>query len=116
MACLRYPHLIRLINPIIQESDKLSDEDLYRSLAEMKKSLAAFNRKTKSVPGNLKVDISSPDENMSCCLTSNLWEIDPFPDKRSRRPTREIEEFPTKEVYSPYTTYKLVQVKRVASM
>ena len=99
------PHLIRLINPI-QESDKLSDEDLYRSLSEMKKSLAAFNRRTKSIPGNLKVDISSPDENMSCCLTSNLWEIDPFPDKRSRRPTREIEEFPTREVYSPYTTYK----------
>ena len=74
----------------------------------MKKSLAAFTRKTKSIPGNLKVDISAPDDNLSCCLTSNLWEIDPFPDKRSRRPTREIEEFPPKEVYSPYTTYKWV--------
>ena len=75
----------------------------------MKKSLAAFTRKTKSIPGNLKVDISAPDDNISCCLTSNLWEIDPFPDKRSKRPTREIEEFPPREVYSPYTTYKWVR-------
>ena len=26
-------------------------------------------------PGNLKVDISAPFENMPCCLTSNLWEV-----------------------------------------
>ena len=90
----------------LQESDKLSDDDLLRSLAEMKKSSAVFSRKTKSIPGNLKVDISAPHENIPCCLTSNLWEVDPFPDNRTRRPTREIEEFPPREVYSPYTTYK----------
>ena len=89
-----------------QESDKLSDEDLFRFLGEMKKSSAAFSRKFKSIPGNLKVDISSPFESMPCCLTSNLWELEPFPDNRSRRPTREIEEFPPREVYSPLTTYK----------
>ena len=95
---------ITIIN--LQESDKLSDEDLYRSLAEMKKSLTAFSRKTKCIPGSLTVDISAPNDNMSCCLTSSLWEIDPFPDKRTKRPTREIEEFPQREVYSPCTTYK----------
>jgi hypothetical protein len=39
-------------------------------------------------------------------MTSNLWEIEPFPDNRTRRPTREVEEFPPREVYNPYTTYK----------
>ena len=42
-------------------------------------------------------------------MTSNLWEIEPFPDSRTRRPTREVEEFPPREVYTPYTTYKSVQ-------
>jgi len=90
----------------LQEGDKLRDDDLFRFLGEMRKSSAVFSRKFKSIPGNLKVDISAPFENMPCCLTSNLWEIDPFPDNRSRRPTREIEEFPPKEVYTPFTTYK----------
>ena len=56
----------------------------------------------------MKVDISAPMENMACCMTSNLWEIEPFPDNRTRRPTREVEEFPPKEVYSPYSIYKSV--------
>ena len=54
----------------------------------------------------IQVDISAPLENMPCCMTSNLWEIEPFPDNRTRRPTREVEEFPPREVYNPYTTYK----------
>lgn len=95
-----------MANRVVQESDRLSDEDLFRMLTEMKKSSASMNRKFRSIPGNLKVDISAPGENMPCCLTSNLWEIDPFPDNRSRRPTREIEEFPPMDVYAPHTTYK----------
>lgn len=89
-----------------QESDKLLDEDLFRFLGEMKKQSAMLSRKFKNIPGNLKVDISAPYENMPCCLTSNLWEVEPFPDNRSRRPTREVEEFPPREVYTPCTTYK----------
>ena len=58
-----------------QESDKLTDEDLFRFLVEMKKPTAVLSRKFKSIPGNLKVDISAPVENMHCCLTSSLWEV-----------------------------------------
>ena len=76
----------------------------------MKKSTAVFSRRFKSIPGNLKLDISAPYDNMPCCLTSNLWEVEPFPDNRSRRPTREIEEFPPIEVHSPMTTYKYVRI------
>lgn len=35
-------------------------------------------------------------------------QVDPFPDNKTRRPTREIEEFPPQPVYHPATTYKLV--------
>ncbi|KAL5487361.1 hypothetical protein EMCRGX_G019952 [Ephydatia muelleri] len=89
-----------------QESDKLSEEDMFRFLLEMKKPAAVLSRKFKSIPGNLKIDISAPFENLQCCLTSNLWEVDPFPDNKSRRPNREIEEFPPQPVYHPATTYK----------
>lgn len=92
-------------NVRMQESDKLSEEDLFHSLGEMKKS-SAFSQKFKSIPGTLKLDISAPPDDLPCCYTSNLYEVEPFPDNSSRRPTREVEEFPPMEVYSPLTTYK----------
>jgi hypothetical protein len=42
-----------------QESDKLSDEDLFKNLAEMKKTNSILNRKFRSIPGNLKVSMTS---------------------------------------------------------
>ena len=84
----------------------MGDGDLFRLLTEMRKSLKAFIRKVKVIPGHLKVDISAPHENIPCCLTSNLWEVQPFPDNRNTRPVREIEEFPPREVYHQNTTYK----------
>ena len=84
----------------------MNDENLFRYLSEIKKANAVFSKRFKTIHGALKVDISAPYENMPCVLTSNLWEVDPFPDNRSRRPTREIEEFPPLEVHSPFTTYK----------
>ena len=84
-------------------------------------------RKFKIIPGHLKMDIQPPYEGIPCCLTPNLFEVtthlclsvcllihlfavqvEPFPDSRNRRPIREIEEFPSREVYTPYTTFKYV--------
>ena len=53
----------------------------------------------------LKLDISPPYASLPCCLTSNLWQVEPYTDM-NRRPTREIEEFPSRPVYSPNIVYK----------
>ena len=53
----------------------------------------------------LKLDISPPYAHLPCCLTSNLWQVEPYTDM-NRRPTREIEEFPSRPVYSPNIIYK----------
>ena len=79
---------------------------LFRHLNDIKRANANFNKRVRTIHGALKVDISAPYENMQCVLTSNLMEVDPYPDSRTRRPTREIEEFPPQEVYYPFTTYK----------
>lgn len=55
----------------------------------------------------LKLEIlPCPVEN-KYCLTPELYKIDPFPDEKTR-PTKEVLEFPTKDIYEPYTTYRSV--------
>jgi hypothetical protein len=88
-----------------QDADKIHDDNIFRYLTELQKQPAALHRKLKSIQATLKLDISPPYDNMPCCLTSSLWQIKPYPEA-NRRPTREMEEFPSKEVYASSTTYK----------
>ena len=53
----------------------------------------------------LKIDISPAPENPHYCLTPDLQQVKPYPDSRVR-PTREILEFPARDVYVPNTTYR----------
>ncbi|XP_018426758.1 PREDICTED: dedicator of cytokinesis protein 8 [Nanorana parkeri] len=85
-----------------QEGDKLSDEDLFKHLADYKRSL---QRRTKCIPGLLKLEISPVCDGMSGCLTPELLPVKPFLESRSRV-IKEILEFPMKEVYAPHTTYR----------
>uniref|UniRef100_A0ACB8EMP7 Uncharacterized protein n=1 Tax=Sphaerodactylus townsendi TaxID=933632 RepID=A0ACB8EMP7_9SAUR len=55
----------------------------------------------------LKIDISPVPENPHYCLSPELLHVLPYPDLRVR-PTKEILEFPIKEVYTPHTTYRWV--------
>ncbi|XP_077331125.1 dedicator of cytokinesis protein 8 isoform X1 [Lithobates pipiens] len=85
-----------------QEGDKLSDEDLFKHLADYKRSL---QRRTKCLPGLLKLEISPVCEGMSGCLTPEMLSVKPFSEGRTRL-IKEILEFPVKEVYVPHTTYR----------
>ncbi|XP_077992756.1 dedicator of cytokinesis protein 7-like isoform X2 [Glandiceps talaboti] len=87
-----------------QEADKLTDEDLFRFLADLKKPTSILKR-LKCIPGTLKLDISPMPENLPYCLTPELQQVDPYPDMRGR-PTREVQEIPSREVFVPNTTYK----------
>lgn len=53
----------------------------------------------------LKIDISPAPENPHFCLSPELLHVKPYPDPRGR-PTKEILEFPAREVYSPHTSYR----------
>ncbi|XP_053911097.1 dedicator of cytokinesis protein 8 isoform X1 [Cuculus canorus] len=87
-----------------QEGDRLSDEDLFKFLADFKRS-SSLQRRIKTLPGTLKLDISPAPENLCYCLTPELLPVKPFPENRNR-PHKEILEFPIREVYVPHTIYR----------
>ncbi|KAH0628292.1 hypothetical protein JD844_009217 [Phrynosoma platyrhinos] len=87
-----------------QEGDKLSDEDLFKFLADSKRS-SSLQRRVKSIPGLLKLEISPASDTLTCCLSPELLQVKPFPENRSR-PHKEILEFPVREVYVPHTVYR----------
>uniref|UniRef100_A0A8C0JF90 Dedicator of cytokinesis C/D N-terminal domain-containing protein n=1 Tax=Chelonoidis abingdonii TaxID=106734 RepID=A0A8C0JF90_CHEAB len=89
---------------IKQEGDRLSDEDLFKFLTDYKRS-SSLQRRVKSIPGSVKLEISPASEVLSCCLTPELLQVKPFPENRSR-PQKEILEFPVREVYVPHTVYR----------
>ncbi|XP_050800210.1 dedicator of cytokinesis protein 8 isoform X1 [Gopherus flavomarginatus] len=89
---------------IKQEGDRLSDEDLFKFLTDYKRS-SSLQRRVKSIPGSLKLEISPASEVLNCCLTPELLQVKPFPENRSR-PQKEILEFPVREVYVPHTVYR----------
>ncbi|KAM4640462.1 dedicator of cytokinesis protein 8 isoform 4-T4 [Amazona ochrocephala] len=87
-----------------QEGDRLSDEDLFKFLADFKRS-SSLQRRIKTLPGTLKLEISPAPENLGYCLTPELLPVKPFLENRNR-PHKEILEFPIREVYVPHTIYR----------
>ncbi|KAL8203232.1 UNVERIFIED_CONTAM: Dedicator of cytokinesis protein 8, partial [Gekko kuhli] len=87
-----------------QEGDRLSDEDLLKFLADYKRS-SSLQRRVKSIPGLLKLEILPAPEALPCSLSTELLQVKPFPENRSR-PHKEVLEFPVREVYVPHTVYR----------
>ncbi|KAG5883156.1 hypothetical protein JTB14_033407 [Gonioctena quinquepunctata] len=87
-----------------QESDKLKDEDLYKSLQELKRPTLIL-KKLKCIPATLKLEISPCPPELKNCLTTELAKLHPYPDEKSR-PIKELLEFPVKEILVPQYTYR----------
>lgn len=100
------PATLTVTNFFKQEGDRLSDEDLYKFLADMRRP-SSLLRRLRPVTAQLKVDISPAPESPPYCLSPELLHVKPYPDPRVR-PTKEILEFPAREVYVPHTTYRWV--------
>lgn len=114
---------IYLDNIRLQEGDRLRDEDLYKYLHELRRSNNALKR-LKCIPGTLKLEVSPCPEENKCSLTPELAKLHPYPGKLNMRnfvtmnlfccvstddkirPTKELVEFPPREVYSPFYTYR----------
>lgn len=87
-----------------QETERLSDDDLYKFLADLKRSASAL-KKLKCIPGTLKLDICPCPDDPKYCLSPELKKIEPYPDEKGR-PTKEIVEFSPRELFVPYTTFR----------
>ncbi|XP_026638060.1 dedicator of cytokinesis protein 7 isoform X1 [Microtus pennsylvanicus] len=98
------PATLTVANFFKQEGDRLSDEDLYKFLADMRRPSSVL-RRLRPITAQLKIDISPAPENPHYCLTPELLQVKLYPDSRVR-PTREILEFPARDVYVPNTTYR----------
>ncbi|KAG8441371.1 hypothetical protein GDO86_006923 [Hymenochirus boettgeri] len=103
------PATLTVTNFFKQEGDRLSDEDLYKYLADMRRPSTAL-RRLRPVTAQLKIDVSPAPEMPQFCLSPELWHVKPYPDPRVR-PTKEVLEFPPREVYSPHTSYRRFKMK-----
>ncbi|XP_026110053.1 dedicator of cytokinesis protein 7-like isoform X3 [Carassius auratus] len=98
------PATLTVTNFFKQEGDRLSDEDLYKFLADMRRPSSVL-RRLRPVTAQLKIDISPAPESPHYCLSPELLHVKPYPDPRVR-PTKEVLEFPARYVYTPHTTYR----------
>uniref|UniRef100_A0A4W5L490 Dedicator of cytokinesis 8 n=1 Tax=Hucho hucho TaxID=62062 RepID=A0A4W5L490_9TELE len=87
-----------------QEGDRLSDEDLFKFLADIKK-FSSLQRRIKTIPGTIRLDVTPVHENPMACLSTELIPVKPLAEKNVR-PVKEVLEFPSSEVYVPHSTYR----------
>uniref|UniRef100_A0A8D0CCC9 Dedicator of cytokinesis 8 n=1 Tax=Scleropages formosus TaxID=113540 RepID=A0A8D0CCC9_SCLFO len=87
-----------------QEGDRLSDEDLFKFLADIKRT-SSLQRRIKTVTGTIKLDLTPAPENLAACLSPELIPVKPVAEK-NQRPVKEVLEFPSKEVYVPHNIYR----------
>nr|XP_020449325.1 dedicator of cytokinesis protein 8 [Monopterus albus] len=93
------------ISPIFkQEGERLSDEDLLKILAEIKKT-SNPQRRIKAIPGFIKLDMSPVHTTPQGCLSTELIPLLPVPEK-TVLPVKEVLEFPSSEVYVPHNIYR----------
>lgn len=96
---------------IVQDSDRMKDEDLIRYCVELKKYEAGARTRPKTnfeyIRADIAIEVSTIVENDLICVYSSTYNrIKGKEVKKRFRPVREIEEYPAKEIYKPYVSYK----------
>uniref|UniRef100_A0A672HCN2 Dedicator of cytokinesis 8 n=1 Tax=Salarias fasciatus TaxID=181472 RepID=A0A672HCN2_SALFA len=92
------PATITIATIFKQEGDRLSDEDLLKYLADIKKTP---QRRIKTIPGIFSILHDTP----MGCLSTELIPLIPVAEKNIR-PIKEVLEFPSNEVYVPHNIYR----------
>ncbi|XP_060894763.1 dedicator of cytokinesis protein 8 isoform X1 [Labrus mixtus] len=98
------PATITISTIFKQEGDRLSDEDLLKFLSEIKKT-SIPQRRIKTIPGSIKLDMSPVHDTPLACLSTELIPLIPVAEKNIR-PVKEVLEFPSSEVYVPHNIYR----------
>ncbi|KAG5841269.1 hypothetical protein ANANG_G00197760 [Anguilla anguilla] len=87
-----------------QEGDRLSDEDLFKFLADIKR-YSSLQRRIKTISGTIKLDLTPAPDVLPACLSSELIPVRPVAEKQMR-PVKEVLEFASREVYVPHSIYR----------
>ncbi|XP_066499452.1 dedicator of cytokinesis protein 8 isoform X2 [Hoplias malabaricus] len=98
------PSTITITTFFKQEGERLSDEDLFKFLADNKRT-SNIQRRSKTVSGSLKLEITPSPETLMTCLSPELIPIKPASEK-STRLIKEVLEFPSSDVYVPHSIYR----------
>ncbi|XP_034548107.1 dedicator of cytokinesis protein 8 isoform X1 [Notolabrus celidotus] len=98
------PATITISTIFKQEGDRLSDEDCLKFLSEIKKT-STPQRRTKTIPGSIKVDMSPVHDTPVATLSTELIPLIPVAEKNIR-PVKEVLEFASSEVYVPHNIYR----------
>uniref|UniRef100_A0A8C4EYC7 Dedicator of cytokinesis 8 n=1 Tax=Dicentrarchus labrax TaxID=13489 RepID=A0A8C4EYC7_DICLA len=88
-----------------QEGERLSDEDLLKFLADIKKS-SNPQRRIKTISGSIKLDMCPVHDTPLGCLSTELIPLIPMAEKNTRHLIKEVLEFPSSEVYVPHNIYR----------
>lgn len=80
-------------------------ERLNKFILQGRFAMVFVNPTFLTITGTLKLDISPCPEEPRYMLTPELYKVEPYPDEKTR-PTREILEFPSREIYNPHTVYR----------
>ncbi|KFD68798.1 hypothetical protein M514_02728 [Trichuris suis] len=101
------PLIVTINNFFKQEEDKLTDEDIVKYLAEIRKPSSAIKR-LKCIGGTMKVDISSSVEEIDCLITPDLNVVNAESQPVSLRKAnfKEVLEFPVRDVFAPNLHYR----------
>uniref|UniRef100_A0A8C4F3N2 Dedicator of cytokinesis 8 n=1 Tax=Dicentrarchus labrax TaxID=13489 RepID=A0A8C4F3N2_DICLA len=89
----------------ITEGERLSDEDLLKFLADIKKS-SNPQRRIKTISGSIKLDMCPVHDTPLGCLSTELIPLIPMAEKNTRHLIKEVLEFPSSEVYVPHNIYR----------
>ena len=89
------------------EEERLSDDDMFRVINDMKLRGGATSSKLKlkAFPCSFHIELSSCPPEMPHCVTPELYRLHPFSDDFAV-PTKELLEFPQKPLYQPHATYR----------
>ncbi|XP_030623318.1 dedicator of cytokinesis protein 8 [Chanos chanos] len=98
------PAVITIPTFFKQEGDRLSDEDLFKFLADIKRS-STLQRRVKTISGSVKLEVTPMPDMVQACLSPELIPVKPVAEK-SLRPVKEVLEFPSSEVYVPHSIYR----------
>ncbi|CAF3642968.1 unnamed protein product [Adineta steineri] len=89
-----------------QESERLSDEDIFKFLTDFRKP-PTLAKKPKTIPAYIRFEFNQihPGDTVDCCLDPQLNRLKPYTDD-TKRPIKELLEFPPREINLPHTFYR----------
>ncbi|CAF0791221.1 unnamed protein product [Rotaria sordida] len=100
------PIIVTLKGVYKQESERLTDEDIFKFLTDFRKP-PTLAKKPKTIPAFIRFEFNQihPGDSVDCCLDPQLNRLKPYTDD-TRRPIKELLEFPPREIYLPHTSYR----------